>query len=347
MISIITIVMAIVLSVILLRNIKQIFGLEHPWWTHIPAMVLWWITAIVIIAGGIIGSWPVNYIGNINLFPTARQFALQVLPISLFFIGLSIFLDELWARQEKRKTFNWLSLLDEVTVGFIVASGIARLCSVPITFTPFAMDYQIFIMGVIGLIFVLFAILIELRRPYIMYEEPIASEDTEALKREFAEKSKSGERFAYWEAQNPIWQTGMIVLISATMIFSAIMSWKESHWTSFFLVVMSPVPFLAYGGLRVLVNSEYVLVRLGMLGVNLLTLPTRDIEEINVHTFAPLHDFGGYGIRINREMKAYYFNGNRGVKIRTKQGKKYLIGSDTPERLAAAVGFVTDQAKAG
>ena len=349
--SILIIVLPIVLSVLVLRNIRQIFGLEHPWWTHMPAMTLWWATAVFLVAG--------SY--NWSIFYTSRQFALQVFPISLFFIGLSIFGDELWARQERRKTFNWMSLFDEAVVGFIIGSGIARLTHpIRINMLPLPNDHYlrsphiegasnlIFIYGsILALIMVMLAILMELRRPYIPYDEPIISEDTEALKREFAEKAKSGERFAYWEAQNPIWQTGLIALISATMIFGAIMSWKESPWTSFFLVAASPLPFLAYGGLRVLVNSEYVFVRLGMLGINLLTLPIRDIEKTDVHSFAPLHDFGGYGIRINREMKAYYFSGNRGVKITIKQGKKYLIGSDTPERLAAAIGFVTDQTQTG
>lgn len=348
MISMISIIVVIVLSVIVLRNIKQIFGLEHPWWTHLPAMMLWWGTAAYIVVLSMSGNWPsVSIPGtDIHLFLKPRSFALQILPISLFFIGLSIFIDELWARQERRKTFNWMSLLDEVIVGIIVVSGMARLHNNPDIFAQHQMSVDVFVFFVFALTMAMIAVLLELRRPYVPYEEPIVSEDTEALKREFADKSKSGERFAYWEAQNPIWQTGLIGVVSAMMIFSAIMSWKESPWTSFFLVVMAPVPFLAYGGLRISVMPEYVFVRLGMLGINLLTLPTRDIEEINVHSFAPLHDFGGYGIRFNREMKAYFFRGSRGVKITTKQGKKYLIGSDTPERLAAAIGFVTDKTNA-
>ena len=36
-------------------------------------------------------------------------------------------------------------------------------------------------------------------------------------------------------------------------------------------------------------------------------------------------------------MKGYFFRGNRGVLIETESGKKYLIGSDHPERLAAVL----------
>ena len=62
-----------------------------------------------------------------------------------------------------------------------------------------------------------------------------------------------------------------------------------------------------------------------------------DITNIETHSFSPLKDFGGYGIRINREMKAYFLTGNMGVKLTLSDGKRYLIGSDHPERLAAVI----------
>jgi hypothetical protein len=37
--------------------------------------------------------------------------------LALFFILMSVFLDELWARQEKKKAFNWLSPMDDIIVG--------------------------------------------------------------------------------------------------------------------------------------------------------------------------------------------------------------------------------------
>ena len=61
------------------------------------------------------------------------------------------------------------------------------------------------------------------------------------------------------------------------------------------------------------------------------------IAEAGLHEFAPLKDFGGYGIRFNREMKAYYLRGTRGVLLTTTGGKKYLVGSDHPERLLAVL----------
>lgn len=55
------------------------------------------------------------------------------------------------------------------------------------------------------------------------------------------------------------------------------------------------------------------------------------------HAFNAVRDFGGYGIRANREMRAFFFQGERGVKVTTSDGRRYLIGSDHPARLAAVI----------
>ena len=80
---------------------------------------------------------------------------------------------------------------------------------------------------------------------------------------------------------------------------------------------------------------------MGLLGIRLLRMKTSDIASADLHNFSPLRDFGGYGIRFNKEMKAYFLNGERGVKITTRAGKKYLVGSDHPERLAAVINTVS------
>ena len=59
--------------------------------------------------------------------------------------------------------------------------------------------------------------------------------------------------------------------------------------------------------------------------------------------YAPLKDFGGYGIRFGKGMKAYILRGTRGVKITTLNGKKYLVSSDHPERLLAVLQMVTGE----
>ena len=69
----------------------------------------------------------------------------------------------------------------------------------------------------------------------------------------------------------------------------------------------------------------------------MLNLEIASIAHAELHEFSPLKDFGGYGIRQNREMKAYYLSGSRAAKLETNNGKKYLIGSDHPENLVTVI----------
>ncbi len=79
-----------------------------------------------------------------------------------------------------------------------------------------------------------------------------------------------------------------------------------------------------------------------MPGFRVLRLNTAEVTSAELHQFSPLKDFGGYGVRFNREMKAFYLRGDRGVKITMTNGKKYLIGSDTPENLLAVIRAVRE-----
>lgn len=90
-----------------------------------------------------------------------------------------------------------------------------------------------------------------------------------------------------------------------------------------------------------MVTREGVTINWGILGLKVLRLKTEDITNAEMHEFAPLKDFGGYGIRFNREMKAYFLRGTKGVKLTTANGRRYLIGTDLPERLLTVLKALT------
>ena len=125
------------------------------------------------------------------------------------------------------------------------------------------------------------------------------------------------------------------------MVVVAVTAWTEVPWFSVLVALVGIALTLIYGGFRTLVTREAVTLRMGLLGIRLLRLKTSDIASADLHNFSPLKDFGGYGIRFNKEMKAYFLKGDRGVKITTRAGKKYLVGSDHPERLAAVISTVS------
>ena len=93
--------------------------LIHPLWSHIPALL-----ALIILIMGIILSSPLPEEAPVQFtsggMPGRSGSPWEslgiTLGISVLFLGLAVVLDELWARQEKKKYFNWISLLDELII---------------------------------------------------------------------------------------------------------------------------------------------------------------------------------------------------------------------------------------
>lgn len=66
-------------------------------------------------------------------------------------------------------------------------------------------------------------------------------------------------------------------------------------------------------------------------------IPLADVRSAEVVTYDPAADFGGYGIRSGRSATAYIASGNRGVELVLEGGRKILIGSQDPARLAGKI----------
>lgn len=65
--------------------------------------------------------------------------------------------------------------------------------------------------------------------------------------------------------------------------------------------------------------------------------PLSDIRGVEVRTYRPLAEYGGWGIRYGLRGKAYSVRGDRGVELELAGGRRLLIGSQQPEALARAL----------
>jgi hypothetical protein len=62
------------------------------------------------------------------------------------------------------------------------------------------------------------------------------------------------------------------------------------------------------------------------------------VRRIEVVTYRPLADYGGWGIRMGRDgERVFNARGNRGVRLELADGTRLLIGSQRPEALALAI----------
>ena len=67
------------------------------------------------------------------------------------------------------------------------------------------------------------------------------------------------------------------------------------------------------------------------------TVDLSEITDVELVNFDPLKDYGGYGFRSTPRGKAYLANGTRGVRLTLRKGAALVIGSQCPEKLAAAI----------
>jgi len=314
--------------------------MKHPLWTHLPTAGLF---GLFLVALWRAQPLPYEYAVHFNFTGEADRWASpwEVLWItigfSVFFLLLSIGVDEAWARQETRKTFNVMSLFDEFCCAPMLALGLYYLQMLtrhdsrfhfPLLFTLFLTAAT-----------VLAGVVVELLRPANLLPTSSASPgDANLQTEEIAAQVVTGPYWSYNETQNAAWMNVMMIGILVLMLVTAVISWRHAPvMATIQLIVMLLLGGFLSGGMRVTVTLEQIQVRFGLLSIPLLRLPIAEITQIEVYHFAPLRDFGGYGIRFNREMKAYFFRGDTGVKIRTSTGKQYLIGSDRAERLVAVL----------
>jgi len=316
--------------------------LVHPLWTHLPSVVALIILVIYILTTGPLpAEAPVHFgfSGEPNRYGSPWEVFGITIGLSVIFILVSILFDELWARQEKAKSFNWLSLMDDIFVPFMAGVGLGYLSFLKSGDDSFSFPWAYALPMVGGA--VALAIILDTLRPYRPYSAPLTIEDSPTLKAEIAKSLKENASFVYWDYQNPFYVSLITVVLPLVMFLVAAITSFSQIWVGVVMLVVGITLIIPYGGQRTLVTRNQVAIRWGILGIRVLRLKITDITGMTVHEFQPLKDFGGYGIRINREMTAYYLRGNRGIKITKTKGKAVLIGSDHPEALLAVLQGIT------
>ncbi|MBN3584547.1 hypothetical protein JYB64_19300 [Algoriphagus aestuarii] len=64
-------------------------------------------------------------------------------------------------------------------------------------------------------------------------------------------------------------------------------------------------------------------------------IPKKEIIDIQVISFNPIFDFGGYGIKSNKTTKLYNVLADEGLLVNTGEKRKILIGTSERKKLEA------------
>jgi hypothetical protein len=153
----------------------------------------------------------------------------------------------------------------------------------------------------------------------------------------------AGRPWLFWSVQKPRY-VRLFPLFGGGLIALGILGDAPLPLRIVALVVGAAVLLLMSGGVRTAVTPGGVAVRVGLLGLPILRLPARDIAEGVAYAFNPLAEFGGYGYRLgfgrSAGIRAVNLEGGEGVLLTTVKGRRYLIGTDRPGEMVAALDAV-------
>jgi hypothetical protein len=142
-----------------------------------------------------------------------------------------------------------------------------------------------------------------------------------------------------------VWALVVALAAGAWVVFGAQLLGRETGgsppppWLGVLLLLLFGVggPWLVWTyGLVVAVDAEELRIQFRPLWSRRVAIA--DIAEVEACTYRPLREYLGWGIRyLPGRGWAYTVQGNRGVRLRLHSGARILLGSRSPEQLAAAI----------
>lgn len=200
--------------------------LYHPLWTHAPAAGL--VVAVVVLAFSSLLPERVPVHFGANGRPDRWGSPWELVFIALLLIVAWAVIDELWARQERPKAFNWMSLIDECLIGFLAGFTFAQVGAVGLRQGEFSFPWAASLACAGGA--VLAATVLECLRPHRPHEKALETEDTRDLTAQIAERLRSGQPWVYWEKQDPLWMRLAAAWSCVVMVIGAAYMAGPAPW---------------------------------------------------------------------------------------------------------------------
>ncbi|MCL5734573.1 MAG: DUF6141 family protein [Actinobacteria bacterium] len=110
------------------------------------------------------------------------------------------------------------------------------------------------------------------------------------------------------------------------------------NWAAWLLAIVFGLGFPAFAAvvrLITTVTSRELSIRLAPFKTR--RIPLDSIATAMARQYSPMGEFGGWGIRVSRNGKAYNAYGDMGVQLELKDGSRVLVGSQLSEEFVAAL----------
>ena len=92
------------------------------------------------------------------------------------------------------------------------------------------------------------------------------------------------------------------------------------------------------------IHPDGICVFFGPLGFPSKRFDWSEIARLYPRTYSPIIEYGGWGIRWGKSGTAYNLRGNQGLQLELKNGKRFLVGSQYPDKLIESIRSVAPPA---
>jgi hypothetical protein len=278
-----------------------------------------------------------NLAGEADGWGSFQTLCIAVTMPLLIVCAAGFLIDELACRYEQAKRYNFLALFDDALAAFLLGLFITNIQQISESSPNIKGGYFL------GLDLATIALIAAAALEYFRKPRPQARPESQpspqtSLSEEELRQIASGSRWLHWEIQDPLY---LRLLMAAMLLGMPLLGYVSYGKVPFAISMLyygcCIFPLVFYGGMKVSVTPERLSVSFGLFGVPFLRLPLAKIAKAEKIRFNPVMDFGGWGVRYSLKLKTlgFFLYGGEGVRIETATGKKYLIGSDEPGKLAS------------
>ncbi|MDH5372026.1 MAG: prominin family protein [Acidimicrobiia bacterium] len=102
-------------------------------------------------------------------------------------------------------------------------------------------------------------------------------------------------------------------------------------------IVIGIALILLFATLRLITVIHTDAVQIRFAPMRTKRIPLVEVASVEIQTIRPIRDFGGWGVRYRRGVKAYIASGDRAVRLNMLDGRDIVIGSQQPHELEAAI----------
>ena len=111
--------------------------------------------------------------------------------------------------------------------------------------------------------------------------------------------------------------------------------------TRILLVCVAALPLIFIASMKLIteVRDDGIYFRFAPFHTKDRQISWDEIDQVYSRQYRPLAEYGGWGVRYgNRKVgKAFNVSGNQGLQIIFKDGRKLLLGTQSPDEIEAAV----------